>query len=1201
MGVYSVTGTNYFINAGTLEKTAASGTSTIDWSLSNNGGTINTLSGAFSMGNWIGNGVVHGTATFSGGTMTGTLASDCMVTSSATITGSMFISSNAVANWSGGDLEGSLTVEQGGTLTQSNTLHFVYNNYALGYTNTAYLTNYGTVIWAGTIDAAANGTTHGGGGVIYNAGLWDAVADLSMGVYSVTGTNYFINAGTLEKTAATGTSTIGWSFSSSGIIQTYSGTFNLNWGGPSVLHGNLALSGTIATPLTVGSNAVLNISNGDLESALTIAQGGTLIQSNTLHFAYNNYALGYTNTAYLTNYGTVVWAGTIDAAGNASSHGGGGIIYNAGLWKAVADLPMGSYSGVGTNYFINTGTLEKTAATGTSMVDWNFDSEGGTLTTLSGDFTFSRVWSANSVVYGNSTVSGPIAGIIASNGVVTWLGGDLESSLTVAQGGTLIQSNTLQFAYNNYALGYTNTAYLTNYGTVVWQGTIYASGNASSHGGGGVIYNAGLWDAVADLSMGVYSGTGTNYFINTGTLEKTVGSGTSMIGWTVENSGIIGSQTNTLSLTGIYDLAAGTLNSGINGPGNYGIIHLSGSPAVLAGSLSANFNNGYVAATGSSFPILTYSAESGTFTNFNLPFAVAWQTNYGGAVFTLTVLNVRPVFQTIAARNIDELTPLNVSATATDMDAGQSLTYALVSGPGELTVSPAGAIAWTPSEAEGPSSNAVVVKVTDNGTPALSATNSFVVTVNEINVPPQLTVPVDQAVNEQTTLNVSASATDSDIPVNPLTFALVSPPGGMTIDTNTGAISWMPTEAQGPGVYTVHVVVTDLNTNAINQQSFSVTNSFNVTVNEVNTAPTLSLPSNTNIDELTSYSANATATDSDIPANPLTFALVSGPSGLTVSPSGAISWMPSEAEGPSTNIVTISVTDTNPAAVNAKSLSVTNSYQIIVREVNTAPTLTLPPNTNIDELTSYSANATATDSDIPGNPLTFALVSGPSGLTVSPSGAISWMPSEAEGPSTNIVTISVTDTNPAAVNAKSLSVTNSYQIIVREVNTAPTLTAMSDQTVNAGQTVSFTATATDSDIPTNILTFSLMIPPAGASINGSSGLFNWRPTVAQANTTNVVQVQVTDNGTPNLSDTKSFTVIVNPLAPVVLIPLGYTNGQFKIQINGTTGPDYIIMAGDKVTGLTDVITNFSPATPFQYTVTNGNSATNHFFRVRLSP
>ena len=181
-------------------------------------------------------------------------------------------------------------------------------------------------------------------------------------------------------------------------------------------------------------------------------------------------------------------------------------------------------------------------------------------------------------------------------------------------------------------------------------------------------------------------------------------------------------------------------------------------------------------------------------------------------------------------QNLDELTTLNVNATATDMDTGQSLTYALVFGPGGLNVSSAGAISWTPTEAQGPSSNLVVVQVTDNGTPTLSATNSFVVTVNEINVPPLLTVPSDQIINEQTALNVSASASDSDIPVNPLTFALVSPPAGMTINTNTGVISWTPTEVQGPGIYPVKVIVTDLNTNAINQQSFSVTNSFMVTV-----------------------------------------------------------------------------------------------------------------------------------------------------------------------------------------------------------------------------------------------------------------------------------------------------------------------------------------------------------------------------------
>ena len=832
MGIYSGAGTNYFINTGTLEKTAAAGTSTIGWDFSNNGGTVNTPSGAFSMGNWIGNGVVHGIATFSGGTITGTLASDCVVNSSATITGAMFISSNAVASWNAGDMEGSLTVEQGGTLTQSNTLLFVYDNYSFGYTNTAYLTNYGTVIWAGTIDASANGTTHGGGGIIYNAGLWDAVADLSMGYYSGAGTNYFINAGTLEKTAAAGTSTIGWIFSSSGIIETYSGAFNLNWGGPSVLNGNLTLGGTIATPLTVASNAVLNLLGDDLESALTIAQGGTLIQSNNLNFAYDNYSLGYTNTAYLTNYGTVVWAGAISGTANSSTHGGGGIIYNAGLWNAVADLSMGIFSGNGTNYFINAGTLEKTAATGASTIGWNFDSEGGMLETLSGYFTFTGVWNPDSVTFGAATVSQNIAGIIASNGVITWLGGNLESPLTVAQGGTLIQSNTLHFAYNNYALGYTNTAYLTNYGTVIWAGSIDAAANSSTHGGGGIIYNAGLWNAVADLSMGVYSGSGTNYFVNAGTLKKTGGNGTSAINWNFLNAGgVLDSQTNTVSLTGNCDLTGGTLNSGINSLGNYGIIHLAGNPAALAGALSANLNNGYVPATGSAFDVLTYSSESGTFTNFNLPFAVAWQTNYGGTKFTLTVLNVRPVLNTITGQNVNEQTALGVVATATDMDASQSLTFGLVFGPGGLTVSPAGGIAWTPDESQGPSTNLVFVKVTDNGTPPLSATNSFTITVNEVNVAPVLAAMSDRTVNPGQTISFTATATDADIPTNTLTFNLIAPPSGASVDSSNGLFNWRPTVMQANTTNTVQVQVTDYNPFAVNSQHLSDTKSFTVIVN----------------------------------------------------------------------------------------------------------------------------------------------------------------------------------------------------------------------------------------------------------------------------------------------------------------------------------------------------------------------------------
>src|SRR5204863_520369 len=151
----------------------------------------------------------------------------------------------------------------------------------------------------------------------------------------------------------------------------------------------------------------------------------------------------------------------------------------------------------------------------------------------------------------------------------------------------------------------------------------------------------------------------------------------------------------------------------------------------------------------------------------------------------------------------------------------------------------------------------------------LSVTNTFTVTVNEVNLAPVLTVPADQTMAEQTTLNVNASAIDADIPANSLTFALVSAPTGMTINPATGAISWTPTEAQGPSTNIVSVSVTDNGVPAL-----SVTNTFTVIVNEVNLVPVLTVPADQTIIQHTLLSVSASATDADIPANSLTFALV---------------------------------------------------------------------------------------------------------------------------------------------------------------------------------------------------------------------------------------------------------------------------------------------------------------------------------------
>src|SRR2546421_7439982 len=116
-------------------------------------------------------------------------------------------------------------------------------------------------------------------------------------------------------------------------------------------------------------------------------------------------------------------------------------------------------------------------------------------------------------------------------------------------------------------------------------------------------------------------------------------------------------------------------------------------------------------------------------------------------------------------------------------------------------------------------------------------TNSVWVTVVEVTVPPVLSVPADQTIDEQTSLNVSASATDADLPANTLTFALVSAPLGMSINPASGAISWTPSEAQGPSTNVVSVSVTDNGVPAL-----SATNSFTVTVTEVNLVPGVHVP-----------------------------------------------------------------------------------------------------------------------------------------------------------------------------------------------------------------------------------------------------------------------------------------------------------------------------------------------------------------------
>lgn len=275
------------------------------------------------------------------------------------------------------------------------------------------------------------------------------------------------------------------------------------------------------------------------------------------------------------------------------------------------------------------------------------------------------------------------------------------------------------------------------------------------------------------------------------------------------------------------------------------------------------------------------------------------------ATFAVNVreVNSAPMLSPIANQVIDESATLNLLATATDADLPpNSLMFERVSGPPGLIVSPTGQISWTPNETNGPGVFSVSVRVSDSQSPALTATQSFNITVNEVNAAPTLAGIADKTGDEGTSIGFAVSAIDADVPAQVLTFSLAEgAPTGATINS-AGVFEWTPTEGQGPGTYPVTVRVSD------GQETVALT--IQVTVNEANKPPVLAAIGDKTIDAGAALSFSASAVDEDQPAQTLVYSLgPNAPAGASLSASGSFSWTPATEEAGATYPITIVVSD----------------------------------------------------------------------------------------------------------------------------------------------------------------------------------------------------------------------------------------------------------------------------------------------------
>jgi hypothetical protein len=324
-----------------------------------------------------------------------------------------------------------------------------------------------------------------------------------------------------------------------------------------------------------------------------------------------------------------------------------------------------------------------------------------------------------------------------------------------------------------------------------------------------------------------------------------------------------------------------------------------------------------------------------------------------------------------------------------------------------------------------------------------------------------------------------------------------------------------------------------------------------VIVISTNKPPIFTPVGNQTIIEQIPFTLDINATDPEFTT--LTYSLDPGsPTNATIaSGSGILSWTPTEEQGPGVYNVIARVTDDgNPPK------SATMSFQVTVVESNFPPVISAPVTVTGNELATNTFVVSATDPDNPPSPMTYSLLQAPAGMTInstsSASAVVTWIPTELQGPSTNVVLIRVAET------VGGQSSTQAVTVIAREINVPPDFQPIAGTNVLPGTFIERALVASDSDVPSNSLTFQLISPPTGAVIV-SNAFFQWTPASNQVGQVNI-SVRCRDTNSPafnstSLSVTQQFTVNVGLLRIVLNTNDSGTNSlrQAILDVNTNAG------------------------------------------------
>jgi VCBS repeat-containing protein len=400
---------------------------------------------------------------------------------------------------------------------------------------------------------------------------------------------------------------------------------------------------------------------------------------------------------------------------------------------------------------------------------------------------------------------------------------------------------------------------------------------------------------------------------------------------------------------------------------------------------------------------------------------------------------------------------------------------------------------------------------------------------------------------ENTTAVTTVTATDEDLPAQALSYAII---GGadqakFNIDASTGVLSFVaapnfeaPADSDANNVYDVTVQVSD-------GSGGTDTQAISVTVTDVNDPPAIT--SNgagpnaaVNVPENTTTVTTVSATDPDLPAQTLSYAIVGGADQARFSinsSTGVLSFVaapnfeaPADSNADNVYDVTVQVSDGNGGAD-------TQAIAVTVTDVNDPPAITSNGGTptayiSLAENTTSVTSVTASDVDRPAQTLSYSIVGGADQAKFSidaSTGMLSFAtapnfeaPADSNADNVYDVTVQVSDGNGGTGS-------QTIEVAVTNVNEPPA--AVNDNASGIeGNAVSGNVLANDSDPEGSTITAKLVTGPAHGTLSFKpNGSFTYTPN-AHFNGSDSFTYTASD-GTFS-SSAATVTVTVNPLVTI---------------------------------------------------------------------